>query len=63
MFDNLEERINEFMESNEGAKPSYELCNKDQSSTLILAIVSALMQREHSKVTGKLIFHKKLNEI
>ena len=63
MFDNLEERINEFMESNEGAKSSYELYNKDQSSTLILAIVSALMQREHSKVIDKLIFHKKLNEI
>ena len=36
MFDKPEERINEFMESNEGAKTSYQLYNKDQNSVLIL---------------------------
>ena len=36
MFDKPEERINEFMESNEGAKTSYQLYNKDQNSALIL---------------------------
>ena len=30
-FDRLEERINEFMESNKDAKTSYQLYNKDQS--------------------------------
>ena len=49
--------------SNEGAKTSYQLFNKDQNSALILAIVTPLMQRVHSKVTDKLIFHKKLNKI
>ena len=45
MSDKFEERINEFMESNEGAKISYQLCNKDQSSALILAILIPLMQK------------------
>ena len=63
MFDKLEERINEFIESNEGTKISYRLYNKDQNSALILAIVTPLMQREHSKIIEKSIFHKKLNEI
>ena len=45
MFDKLEERINEFMESNEGAKISYQLYNKVRISALILAIVTALMQK------------------
>ena len=51
------------MKCNEGAKISYQLYNRDQNSALILAIFIALMQREHSKVIDKLIFHKKLNEI
>ena len=63
MFDKLEERTNEFMESNEGVKISYRLYNKDQNLALILAIVPPLMQRVHSKVIGKLIFPKKLNKI
>ena len=63
MCDKHEERIHEFMESDEGAKIFYQLYKKDQNSALILAIVTPLMQREHSKVIDKLIFHKKLNEI
>ena len=63
MYDKLEERINEFMESNEGAKISYQLCNKDQNLALILAIVTPVMQRVHLKVTGKLVFPKKLNKL
>ena len=62
-FDKLKERINEFMESIKGAKIAYQLFNKDQKSALILAIVTPLIQRVHSKVIGKLIFHKKLNKI
>ena len=31
MFDKLEERINEFMESNESANIFYKLYNKDQN--------------------------------
>ena len=63
MFGKLEERINEFTESNEVAKISYQLYNKDENLALILAIVTPLMQRVHSKVIGKLIFPKKLNKI
>ena len=63
MFDQLEERINEFMESNEGADISYQLNNKDQNLALVLAIVTRLMQRVNSKVIGKLVFPKKLNKI
>ena len=63
MCDKHEERIHEFMESDEGAKIFYQLYNKDQNSALILAIVTPLMQRERSNVIDKLIFHKKLNEI
>ena len=63
MSNKLEEKINEFMESKERTKISYQLYNKDQNSALILAIVTPLMQREHSKVIEKLIFLKKLNEI
>ena len=40
MFDKLEERINEIMESNEGAKFSYQLCSKDHNSALFLAIMT-----------------------
>ena len=63
MFNKLEEKINEFMESNEGAKISYYLYNKDQDFALFLAIVTPLMQRAHLKVIGKLILHKKLDKI
>ena len=63
MFDELEERSNKLMESSNGAEISYQLYNKDQNSALILAILTPRMQREHSKVIDKLIFHKKLNEI
>ena len=63
MYDKLEERINEFMESNEGAKISYQLYNKDQNLALILAIVTPVMQRVHLKVIGKLVFPKKLNKL
>ena len=63
MFDKLEEKTNEFMESSEGARISYQLYNKYQNLALILAIVTLLMQRVHSKVIGKLIFPKKLNKI
>ena len=63
MFDKLAKRINEFMESNDGAKISYQLYNKDQKSALILAILTPLMQKEHSKVIDKFVFHTKLNEI
>ena len=63
MFDKLEEKINEFMESKERAKISYQLYNKDQNSALILAIVTLLMQREHSKAIETSVFLKKLNEI
>ena len=63
MFDELEERINKLMESGNGAQISYQLYNKDQNSALILAILTLRMQREHSNVIDKLIFHKKLNEI
>ena len=62
-YDKLEERINEFMESNEGAKISYQLYNKDQNLALILAIVTPVMQRVHLKVIGKLVFPKKLNKL
>ena len=63
MFDKLAKRINEFMESNDGAKISYQLYNKDQKSALILAILTPLMQKDHSKVIDKFVFHTKLNEI
>ena len=63
MFDELEERINKLMESSNGAQISYQLYNKDQNPALILAILTLHMQREHSNVIDKLIFHKKLNEI
>ena len=63
LFDKLEEKINEFMESNEGAKISYQFYNKDQNLALILAIVTPLIQRVHLKVIGKLVFPKKLNKI
>ena len=57
MFDKLEERINEFMESNKGVKISHQLYNKDQNSAIILEIVTPLKQRLHLKVIDKLIFH------
>ena len=63
MFDKPEERINEFMGSNEGAKCSYQLYDKDLNSALILAIVTPLMQRVHLKVIDKLIVHKNFNKI
>ena len=63
MFDKLEERINEFMESNEGAKSSYQLYCKDHNSALFLAIMTQRMQRLHAKVIVKLIFHKNLRKI
>ena len=63
MFDKLEESINEFKESNEDAKISYQFYNKDQNLTLVLAIVIPLMQRVYLKVIGKLIFHRKLSKI
>ena len=63
MFGKLEERINEFTESNEVAKISYQLYNKDENLALILAIVTPLMQRVHSKVIGKLIFPKNPNKV
>ena len=44
MFDELEEKINEFIESKEGVKISYQFYNKDQSSAVILAIVISLTQ-------------------
>ena len=44
MFDELEEKINEFIESKEGVKISYQFYNKGQSSAVILAIVISLMQ-------------------
>ena len=59
MFDKLEERINKFLESNEGATISYKLYNKDQNSALILEIVTPVKQRVHSKVIDNLIFHSK----
>ena len=58
MFNKDDEKDNEFMESNEDAKMSYQLFNKDQNLALILANVSPLMQRVHSKLIGKLDFHK-----
>ena len=57
MFDKIEERINEFMECNEGVKILYQLYNKDRNSALILEIVTPLKQRLNSKVINKLIFH------
>ena len=54
MFDKLEERINEPMESNEGAKFSYQLYNKDQNSALILTIVTQLIHSIHSKKLNKI---------
>ena len=42
MYDKLEERTNEFMESNEGARISYQLYNKEQNLALILAIMNPL---------------------
>ena len=50
MFDELEKRISEFIESNEGTKISFQLYDKDLNSALILAIVTSLMQRVHSQV-------------
>ena len=50
MFDKLEERINEFMKSNNGTKISYQPYNKDQNSIFILATVTPLMQRENSQL-------------
>ena len=47
MFDKLEERINEFMKSNNGTKISYQPYNKDQNSIFILATVTPLIQREN----------------
>ena len=45
MFDKLEERINEFMESNEGANISYQLYNKDQNSAFVMPqfLIAALI--------------------
>ena len=57
MFDKLDERINEFIESIEYVKISYQLYNKDQNSELILEIVTPLKQRLHSKVIDTLNFH------
>ena len=51
------------MQSNQGARISYQLYKKDQNSALSMAIVTALMQREDSKVIDTLIFHKKLNKV
>ena len=62
MFDKLEERSKEFIESNEGAKIPCELFNKDQNQALILAIATPVMQRVNFAI-GKLIFQKKLNKI
>ena len=56
MFDKHEERINEFIESNEGGKICYQLYNKDQTSALMLAIVSPFIQTVDSKVIDKLFF-------
>ena len=47
MFDKLEERINEFMKSNNGTKISYQPYNNDQNSIFILATVTPLIQREN----------------
>ena len=45
MFDKLEGIINDFMESNEGAKITHQLYNEDQNLALILAIMTPLMKR------------------
>ena len=45
------------------AKICYQPYNKDQNLALILAIVTPLMQRVHSKVIGKLIFPKNPNKV
>ena len=58
MFNKDEEKDNEFMESNKDVKMSYQLFHKDQNLALILANVSPLIQRVHSKLIGKLDFHK-----
>ena len=63
MFDKLEERINEFMESNEGGRIFFRFYIKYQNSALILSIETPPMQRLHLKVIDQLIFHKKLNKI
>ena len=44
MFDKLEERINECMESNKVGRVSCQLYNIDQKSSLIQVIVTSLMQ-------------------
>ena len=65
MFDKLEERIRYFLECNEGAKISYQLYNKEEDTALILAIVTPLMNRVHSKVAilsfSTLLVFKKFN--
>ena len=50
MFDKLEDRIAEFMESNKGSKISYQLYDKELDSALVLTIVAPHTQRVHSKV-------------
>ena len=40
MFDRLEERINKFMESNEGAKIFYQRYNRDQNSVFGLSTLT-----------------------
>ena len=49
MFDKLEKRINEFMESKKGAKISYQLYNKDQKSASILEIALHLCKENIRK--------------
>ena len=57
MFHKLEERINEFMESNEDVNILYQLYNKDQNWALILEIATPITQRFHLKVIDEFIFH------
>ena len=56
MFHKLEERINEFMESNEDVNISDQLYNKDQNWALILEIATPITERFHLKVIDKFIF-------
>ena len=58
MFNKDEEKDNEFVESNKDVKMSYQLFHKYQNLALILANVSPLIQRVHSKLIGKLDFNR-----
>ena len=50
VFCNLEEQINNFMDTDKEAKTAYQVYEKDEGAALIFVIITSLMIRVHQKI-------------